>query len=77
MKEGQIRDAHELGMNSVVHSTLALAVSPRSISQINGNQRDGRLAFLVIYSEEELMDKLSSCSYDATFKVCHFRRFLG
>lgn len=65
---GQIRDAHELGMTSAVRSTLAvLPVSPQRISLINGHQGEGRLLFLVKYSEE-LMVEFSHVS--AMFKTC-------
>lgn len=44
VEEGQIRDAHELGMTSAELSTLAVSpVSPQSISLINGHQGEGRL----------------------------------
>lgn len=59
-EEGQIRDAHELGMTSVERSTLAVSpVSPWRISLINGHQGEGRLLFLVRYSTE-LMVKFSA-----------------
>lgn len=46
VEEGQIWDAHELEMTSVVHSTLAiLPVSPQRISLINGHQGEVRLPF--------------------------------
>ena len=65
---GQIRDAHELGMTSAVRSTLAvLPVSPQRISLINGHQGEGRLLFLVKYSEE-LMVEFSHVS--TMFKTC-------
>lgn len=48
VEEGQIWDAHELEMTSVVRSTLAVPpVSPQRISLINGHQGEGRLPFLV------------------------------
>lgn len=59
-EEGQIRDAHELGMTSAERSTLAASpVSPWRISLINGHQGEGRLLFLVRYSAE-LMVKFSA-----------------
>lgn len=57
--EEQIRDAHELGMTSAKHSTLAtLPVSTLRISLINGHQGEGRLVLLVRYSGK-LMVKFS------------------
>lgn len=51
VEEGQIRDAHELGMTSAERSTLAVQpVSPQRISLINGHQGEGRLLFLVAYA---------------------------
>lgn len=53
VEEGQIRDAHELGMTSAERSTLAVSpVSPQRISLINGHQGEGRLLFLVRYAGE-------------------------
>lgn len=57
---GQIRDAHELRMTSVVRSTLAVPpVSPQRISLINGHQGDEGLLSLVRHSEA-LMVNFSS-----------------
>lgn len=61
---GQILDAHELGMTSVVRSTLAtLPVSPLRISLMNGYQRVRRLLFLLDIQR-------SSWSCLASFKTC-------
>lgn len=68
VEEGQIWDAHELEMTSVVHSTLAVPpVSPQRISLINGHQGEGRLPFLVRHSED-LMVEFSPNG--ATYKTC-------
>lgn len=58
---GQIRDAHELGMTSAVHSTLAVPhVSLSRICLINGHHSEGRLLLqLQVRYSEKLMAEFS------------------
>lgn len=64
VEEGQIRDAHELGMTSAELSTLAVSpVSPPRICLINGHHGEGRVPVKV-------RSRGSWATVAAMFKTC-------